>query len=274
MRIPPRLADRQRAPLRLLIAPVGPIVAWVERLAAIQAVDRGVALGALAFSSLFPLLIVYSAVAPAIASRDFAEGIVKRLSLSGTAAQSVREVFAPSSIVAHSVTVIGVALVLFSALSLARALQRLYELSYELPAAGIRGTPWHLMWIALIPIYIGLRPLVADVAGGWWHVAGSLLLGVVAWLATPYVLLGRRLHWRELLPGAMLAAVGMTALMGFSVVYLPHSISASAKQFGTIGIAFALLSWLVLAGFVLVGSAAGGAVARGLLQSHSTEASG
>src|SRR5271167_3478547 len=130
MRIPPRLADRQRAPLRLLLAPVGPLVAWVERLAAIQAVDRGVALGALAFSSLFPLLIVYSAVAPTVASRDFAEGIVKRLALSGTAAQSVREVFAPSSIVAHSVTVIGFALVLFSALSLARALQRMYELAY------------------------------------------------------------------------------------------------------------------------------------------------
>jgi membrane protein len=266
MRIPQRLADRQRAPLRLLLAPVGPLVAWVERLAAIQAVDRGVALGALAFSSLFPLLIVYSAVAPAIASRDLAEGIVKRLSLSGSAAQSVREVFAPSSTVAHSVTVIGFVLVLFSALSLARALQRLYELSYELPAIGIRGTPWHLLWIAMIPVYISLRPVVAGLAGGWWHVGGSLLVGVVAWLATPYLLLERRLEWRELLPGAVLAAFGMTALMGFSLVYLPHSLSASAKQFGTIGVAFALLSWLVLAGFVLVGSAAGGAVARRLLK--------
>jgi membrane protein len=266
VRIPPRLADTQKAPLRLLLAPAGPLIAWLERLAAIQAVDRGVALGALAFSSLFPLLIVYSAVAPAIASHDFAEEIVKRLALSGAAAQSMREVFAPSSTVAHSVTVIGFVLVLFSALSLARALQRLYELAYELPAVGIRGTPWHLLWIALIPVYISLRPLVAGIAGGWWHVAGSLLLGFVVWLATPYVLLERRLQWRELLPGAALAALGMTALMGFSVVYLPHSLSASAKQFGTIGVAFALLSWLVLAGFVLVGSAAGGAVARRLLE--------
>ena len=266
MRIPLRLADTQRGPLRVLLAPAGPLVAWLERLAAIQAVDRGVALGALAFSSLFPLLIVYSAVVPLADAHDFANGIVKRLSLSGAAAESVREVFAPSATVAHSVTVIGFVLVLFSALSLARALQRLYELAYELPAVGIRGTPWHLLWIALIPLYISVRPLVAELAGGWWHVAGSLLVGVAAWLATPYVLLGRRLAWRELLPGAALAALGMTALMGFSLVYLPHSLSASAKQFGTIGIAFALLSWLVLAGFVLVGSAAGGAVARRLLE--------
>ncbi len=265
MRIPARLADTQRGPLRLLLAPAGPLMAWLERLAAIQAVDRGVALGALAFSSLFPLLIVYSAVVPVTDAHDFAAAIVKRLGLSGAAAQSMREVFAPSPTVAHSVTAIGFVLVVFSALSLARALQRMYELSYELPAAGIRGTPWHLLWIAMIPAYLTVRPLVSGIAGGWWHVVGSLLVGVVAWLATPYVLLGRRLQWQELLPGAALAALGMTALMAFSVVYLPHSLGASAKQFGTIGVAFALLSWLVLAGFVLVGSAAGGAVARRLL---------
>jgi membrane protein len=264
VRIPLRLADSHRGPFRLLLAPAGPLAAWLERLAAVQVVDRAVALGALAFSALFPLLIVYSSVAPLGSAHDFAEGIVKRLQLSGTTAQSVREVFAPSSTVAHSVTVIGFVLVVFSALSLARALQRLYELSYGLPAVGIRGTPWHLLWIALIPVYISLRPLVAGIAGGWWHIAGSLLVGVVAWLLTPYVLLGRRLSWRELLAGAVLSALGMTALMGFSLVYLPHSLSASAKQFGTIGVAFALLSWLVLAGFVIVGSAAGGAVARQL----------
>lgn len=252
-------SSAQKGLTRLLLAPSGPLARWLERLAAVQAVDRGVALGALAFSSLFPLLIVYSSVAPLANAHDFAQRIIDRLKLSGAAAQSAREVFAPSAAVAHSITVIGFVLVIASALSLARALQRLYELSYELSPAGIRGTPWHLLWIALIPAYLSVRPLVAGIAGGWWHVAGSLLVGVLAWLATPYVLLGRRLSWRELLPGAIVAALGMTTLAGFTLIYLPHSISASAKQFGTIGVAFALLSWLVLAGFVLVGSAAGGA---------------
>jgi membrane protein len=246
---------------RLLLAPPKLLSAWLERLAALQAVDRGVALGALAFSALFPLLIVYSAVVPVADARDFAQQIINRLKLSGAAAQSAREVFAPSSTVAHSITVIGFVLVVASGLSLARALQRLYELAYKLPAAGIRGTPWHLLWILLIPLYVSVRPLVAGLAGGWWHVVGSLLLGAVTWLLTPYVLLGRRMAWQRLLPGAALASLGMTALAGFSLVYLPHSITSSAQQFGTIGVAFALLSWLVLGGFVLVGAAAGGSVA-------------
>jgi membrane protein len=266
VRVPLRLPEAVKGPVRLLLAPAGPLAAWLERLAAVQAVDRGVALGALAFSALFPLLIVYTAVVPLADAHDFARAIINRLQLSGATAQSVREVFAPSATVAHSVTVLGFALVVFSALSLARALQRMYEVSYELPSAGMRGTPWHLLWIAMIPAYVSLRPLVAGLAAGWWHIAGSLLLGTVEWLLTPYVLLGRRLAWRQLLPGAGLAAFGMTALMGFSLVYLPHSLSSSARQFGMIGVAFALLSWLVLAGFVLVGSATGGAVALRLLE--------
>lgn len=250
-----------KGPMRLLMAPAGPIAAWLERLVAIQAVDRGVALGALAFSALFPLMIVYAAFVPLADARNFSEHIVHQLNLSGSAAQSLRAAVAPPTAVQHSITVIGVLLVVFSTLSLARGLQRLYELSYGLTSQGMRGTPWHLLWIALIPVYLSLRPLVVELGSGWWRIVGSLLVGAVAWLITPYVLLGRRLEWRRLAPGAVLTGVSMTAFSGFSLVYLPHSVSASARKFGAIGVAFAMLSWLVIAGFVLTGSAAAGAVA-------------
>ncbi|HWX44487.1 MAG TPA: YhjD/YihY/BrkB family envelope integrity protein [Solirubrobacteraceae bacterium] len=250
-----------QGPMRLLLAPAGPIAAWLARLVAIQAVDRGVALGALAFSALFPLMIVYAALVPLADARDFSEHIIHQLNLSGSAAQSVRAAVAPPNAVQHSITVIGVLLVVFSSLSLARGLQRLYELSYGLPSLGMRGTPWHLLWIALVPVYLSVRPLVAGLDGGWWRVAGSLALGGVAWLLTPYVLLARRMPWRRLVPGAALTGLGMTAFSGFSLVYLPHSVSSSARKFGAIGVAFAVLSWLVLAGFVITGTAAAGAVA-------------
>jgi len=41
---------------------------------------------------------------------------------------------------------------------------------------------------------------------------------------------------------------------------MPRSISSSAASYGTIGVAIALVSWFVGAGFVLVGCAAVGAV--------------
>lgn len=268
VRIPPRLPPLLQGPMRLVAAPAGPVAAWLERLVSVQVVDRGVALGAQAFSAIFPLMIVYGAVVPFAEAHNFAEQLTKRLHLTGTAAQSVRVAVAPPASVGNSVTVLGFVVVLISALSLARALQRLYELSYKLPSVGVHGTPWHLLWIALLPLYISLRPFVAGIAGGLWHVVGSLLLGALMWLATPYVLLGRRMPWRRLLPGAVLASTGMTALSVGSLIYLPHAVSSSASKYGTIGVAFALLSWLILTGFVLVGTATGGAVALEWLEAR------
>ncbi|HEY7952761.1 MAG TPA: YhjD/YihY/BrkB family envelope integrity protein [Solirubrobacteraceae bacterium] len=244
----------------MLLAPAGPVGTWLQRLVAVQAADRAVAIGAQAFGALIPLLIVYSSVVPVVDSRDFATSFIERMGLKGSAAETMREVLIPPTGVAGGVTAISFVLVVVSALALARALQRLYEVSYELPASGFRGTPWHLLWIAMIPVYLTLRPLLADLAGGWWHIAGSLLLGAGAWLATPYILLGRRLNWLQLIPGAVFTSLGMTALGGASLIYLPHSVSSSARHYGAIGVAFSLLSWLVLAGFVLVGTATAGAV--------------
>lgn len=268
MRIPRRTPAFASGPLRLLLAPAGPLADWLERLVSVQVVDRGVALGALAFSALFPLMIVYGALVPLVDSRNFALALVHRLDLKGSAAQTVNAAIAPPAAVAGSITAIGILLVLFSSLSLARALQRLYELCYKLPAVGVRGTAWHLLWIVLLPVYLSLRPLVVSIGGPLWHLLGSLGLGGLVWLATPYVLLGRRLHWQQLLPGASITAVAMTAFGFFSAIYLPHSVSHSAGRFGAIGVAFALLSWLVLAGFVLVGSAAAGAVVSELIEEH------
>jgi membrane protein len=254
--------------MQVLLAPGKPIAAWLERLAGMQFVDRSVGVGAQAFAALIPLLIVYSAVVPIADARSFAQRLIDKLKLTGAAAESVRQAIAPSGTVAEGVSALGFLLLIVSALSFARALQRMYESAYRLPASGIRGTPWHLLWIALIPAYLSLRPVVASLSGGIWHAIGSLLLALGAWLLTPYILLGRRLSWRQLAPVALITAAGMTGVSIASLIYLPHSLSASARNFGTIGVAFAILGWLVSAGFVLGGSAAAGAIVLEQLDAH------
>lgn len=246
---------------RVLLAPANPLGAWLERLVSVQAADRAAALGAQAFGALIPLLIVYGSVVPVVDAQHFSTRLIHLLGLSGEAGRSVQDVLAPSTGVAHSVTVLSFVLVIVSSLSLARTMQRLFEVSYRLSPSGIRGTPWHLLWIALVPVYVTLRPAFSELAGGWWHLAASLLLAAIGWLATPYILLGRRMSWQRLLPGAALTAVGMTTLGAVSTLYLPHSVSSSSRHYGTIGVAFSLLSWLVLAGFVLVGTVTAGSVA-------------
>jgi membrane protein len=240
---------------------------WAERFIGIQGVDRAMALAAQAFSALIPLLIVYSAVVSRGEGRDFADELIDRFELSGAAAESVRQAFTSSQTVEDTVSLLGAVLLVISALSFARGMQRLYENAYGMPPLGMRNTGWGLAWLGLIGIYSSVRPFAAGLFDAPApQITVSLALAAIAWTATPYLLLGRRISWRVLMPGAALAAVGMTALAASSVIWFPRTLVASADQFGVMGVAFALLSWLVAAGFVLVIAATGGAVTSERLQ--------
>jgi membrane protein len=165
---------------------------------------------------------------------------------------------APAS--GSTVTIIGVALVAFSALSFSRTLQRIFELTWNLPRRGMRGTLAGLRWLGMVVIYVALHPLLGSVLGGLIGVFASLVGVFVLWLLTPYLLLDGRVPWRRLVPQAALCAVGMTILgVGFAI-YVPRAMSTSAAEFGAIGVAFTLLSMLWAGGFVVVGAAAIGSL--------------
>jgi membrane protein len=80
----------------------------------------------------------------------------------------------------------------------------------------------------------------------------SLACSAAMWLFTPWLLTGRRVPWQRLLPQALLTAVGLTALGIASVIYMPPAVASAASQFGFIGVAFALLSWLFAVALILV----------------------
>jgi membrane protein len=234
---------------------------WAARFLAVQGVDRAMALAAQAFSALIPLLIVYSAVVSRGEGSRFADQVIERFELEGASARTVQQAFTSSQTVEDSISVIGVLLLIVSALSFTRGMQRLYEGAFGLPSLGMRNTKWGLLWLGVLVLYTSVRPSVAHLFDAEaFEIAASLALAAGAWVVTPYLLLGRRLGWKPLLPVALLSAIGMTALAASSVIWLPRTLASSADQFGLIGVAFTMLAWLVAAAFVLVAAATGGAV--------------
>jgi membrane protein len=109
-------------------------------------------------------------------------------------------------------------------------------------------------------LLLTLRPVMLAGVHGVVRLVASIALSGVLWLVTPYVLLARRVPWRRLGPMALLTAAGMTGLTVCSALWMPYTVTSSAAQFGMIGVAFALLTWLVGFGLVLVTAAAGGAI--------------
>ena len=224
----------------------------VDPLLRFNLIDRSLALGAQAFGALIPLVIVLESVQPG--DDSMAADLVERFDLRGNSAEVVNEVFATTE-GQSTVTLFSVLLLVVSVLSFTRRLQRLYEETWEFEQRGVRGTGWGLVWLASFAAYVSLHPLLDELVprrtGVLFSLAGAFAIG----LFTPYLLLARRLHWRRLVLQGALTAAGLAGLGIWSAIYMPRAIESSAEAYGSIGVAFALLTWLWGLGIVLVAAA-------------------
>jgi membrane protein len=236
---------------RLVDAVLGFAKSCIENFAALEGVDRALALAAQAFSALFPVLILIAALEPTGKGNDIADTLIDRFGLSGEGADAVRHAFAAPESVKGSVTVISILFVIFSALAFARALQRLYEKAWKLESRGIKSTGWGLGWLVIFSLYWAIISALGDNS----RPVIGLSLAFVLWLVTPYLLLERRIPWRTLVPQALLTAAGIVGVGIWSTVYMSRAVSTSAEQFGVVGVSFALLTWLVAMSFAIVAAA-------------------
>lgn len=242
--------------------------ACLDRLVEIQFVDRSIALGSLAFTALVPLLVIASAFLPG--TDGLASELISRFRLHGSTAALVREVFAQPDAVRQSISWLGALLLVGASLSFTRGLQRVYERSWRLEARGLAGTKAGLTWIAGIVVWTTIFSAARDWLLGFTGPVASLIIllagDAVLWLWSPWILLAGRVDWRRLVPSALLTAVAMTAISIGSVIYMPAAIGRAATHYGSIGIAIALVSWLVGIGFALTACAAIGAVLGGAVE--------
>jgi membrane protein len=261
-----RLEHAARRHPRLASA-IALVRACLDRLVEIQFVDRSIALGSLGFTALVPLLVIAAAFLPGTSTDGLANELIGRFHLHGSTAQLVRDVFAQPDAVRQSISWLGVALLVGAALSFTRGLQRVYERAWRLEARGLAGTKAGLIWIAGIVVwsttFASARDALLDLTGPLVTLVVLLAGDAVLWLWSPWILLARRVDWRRLVPTALLTAVAMTAIGVGSAIYMPEAIGRSATHYGPIGIAIALVSWLVGVGFALTVCAGVGAVLGG-----------
>ena len=79
------------------------------------------------------------------------------------------------------------------------------------------------------------------------------LAGGLFFLWTPYLLLGRRIAARRLVPTAVLTGAGTLVLRIGSTIAMPAYISHDTERYGLVGFTFAVVSWLFAASLVIVG---------------------
>jgi membrane protein len=234
----------------------------LERFFELRPIERGLALGTKLFTAVVPAAIIVSglfASPNALPTR-----IIDGLNLSGSGAAAVRTLFAaPSSSAGSAVGIIGVLVMLYSLLSFARSLQRLYEEAWRLPPMRT-GVAWGSVWLVAFAVYFSLStPLSRVLHDNGFTVSAflvSLLGGAVLWSATPAILLGRRVPVRSLGRGGLVTALLLTLFNIGSKLYVPHSMTTNVNRYGLVGVTFTILTWLFAFSLVLIASAAAGAV--------------
>ena len=225
----------------------------LRRFIAIEGAQQATLLGAQAFTSLIPLMVVAAAASPG--EGDLADRMVERFGLHGDSAESMQQLFASAGTTRSTITWISIVILMLSALSFTRALQRIFQRAYARKPDMIKDQQRGLAWLVCLGIWVTLlSPLhesLEDLGGIVFAVLVATVSGFLLWLGTPMLLLGER-DWRFLAPGALVSGF-LGALLGVaSSIYVPIAMDWSAEKYGLIGIAFALQSWLLVAGFVIV----------------------
>jgi membrane protein len=224
----------------------------LRRFVEIEGIDRAIVLAAQGFSALFPLLIVVSSTRLGRPPEGIADDLIDRFDLKGDAeAALLRAIPAPEE--TSGVTAISLIVLVLAATAFTRALQRLYERAWQLPARGMRDSGWGLAWLIVFCAYWSLAVALEGVPGL------ALALSCLLWLVTPYMLLARRLPWRRLVPQAVLSATGLGGVALWATLFMPSIVATTASQFGAVGVSFAMLTWTLVIGFTLVVAAVLGA---------------
>ena len=231
---------------------------FVVRLVELRIVDRALALSSKLFVAMLPLAILSSSV---FAGESFGDELIARFGLTGPGANSARELFASPGQVQSSLGVLGLLILVSSVLSFARALEAVYLDCWRLPPSPPGAFKRRLAWLGGLFVYtIVLTPLRSLLTDPLGHRLVAAAGAAALFLWTPYVLLGRRVEWRRLVPTGLITG-GSILIMGVgAAIALPRMLTNSTEHYGLIGFAFSIVSYLFVVAAVIIAAAALGSL--------------
>ncbi len=213
-----------------------------------------------AFLSLFPLLLFALAVIGFVAadSPNLAGDVVSRLGLTGDAASGITAAVAKARESRRAASIVGVVGLLWSGLGLVAAFQYAINAAWQVTGRGWRDKFKGLMWLGGSTLLfltsfatsqvLRLLPTFLAPVG----VLAGLSVNLGLWIWTFKVLATRNVGWKALLPGAVVGALGLEVLKYVGGYYVPGAVTSASALYGTLGVVFATLAWLLFFGRLVV----------------------
>jgi len=204
-------------------------------------------------------------IASALAGRSVVSALTLRLGLNQQAAADMGHLFTSTSATDSAVTGLSWVFFILAGIAAASGIQKLYKQVIGLDLQGTRDQLRTLVWLAVLVGWLFLGGTMgpgfyASAPALWWIVNIPAFIGF--WWFTMWLLLGGRVPWRKLVPCAVATgAFWLGMLVVFHFIFSGMVISYDEK-YGPIGIIFALMSFFIAIGVVIILGAAVGLMWR------------
>jgi membrane protein len=231
-----------------------------DRFSALHGSQLAAAVTLTAFLALFPMVLIALAVLGFVSagSADVPSRIVENLGLTGDAAQTVTDAVHKAEESRRVASVVGFAGLLWTGLGFAGALAYTYNSAWHVPGRGLRDRLIALVWLAGTGVIVAAA-FAATLSVRWVGVlvaplliVGGVVLNAALWMWTSAMLPNRRIGLRALVPAAVIGAVALEVLKIVGTLVVPHLVRSSSALYGTIGVVFAILLWLLVLGRLVV----------------------
>jgi membrane protein len=180
--------------------------------------------------------------------------VISELGLSGKAADTLKTAMEQARASRQAASVVGLGGLLWTGLGVVRALQYTWDTAWQVPGRGLRDRFVGLAWLAGAGLgFVGSFTLSAASQLLPWFLApvgvlAGFVSGVGLWLWAAKVLPNRNVGWRPLLPAAVIGALGFEILKVVGSVWVPRAVASSSALYGSLGVVFAVLAWLLVFG--------------------------
>jgi membrane protein len=236
--------------------------------------DRASSLAALvayySFFGLFPLLLVFVTILGFVFRSNYSarETLVKSALnqfpvIGAQIGNNVRGL--SGSTIALIIGIVGA---LWGGLGSIRSIETAMNQIWDVEGVDQPGFPSSLSRAFLMLLVIGgaivlSSVLTGSVTGGlavptWLRLialGGSLIVNLLAFALAFRILTVKDLTWRQVTPGAVVAAIGWVALQSLGGYYIGHEVASAGATYGAFALVIGLLSWLYLASQMLLISA-------------------
>lgn len=225
---------------------------------------RGSALAAAI--SLYGFLVLFAVILLAIAILGFlsaggaklATDLPHQLGLTGSAARLVHDAVRAARRSRGVVTVVGALGLAWTGTTLAVVIADAYNAAWKVHRRGLADRLHGLAWLGgagvLIALGAGATALFGLLPGVFdpLIIVASVATNTALLLWTSWVLPHRQAPVRALVPAAVVGGVALEVLKVLGAYVVPVLVRHSSEIYGTIGIVFAVLLWLLVFGRLVV----------------------